>query len=152
MPRTLVYGPSDEAIDKSLGAREYLEFLSARMDLERRPYPTRDEPLVIEGEFDSVCVLTGLSSLQKISGYMEMDLDTIFEPRDLLDALRDALPPTYLIVAVVDDSYSQYLMQTYLKAGASAVVGTAGDLFGMVTGRLSDIDLLLPYINAYARV
>ena len=83
---------------------------------------------------------------------MEVQLDTLFEAQELLKRLREELPEDFPIVAVVDDAYSDYVMGSYLKAGASAVVGTSGDLFGVVVSRLGGLEQLFPYINAFERL
>ena len=152
MNKAILYTPSDEAIDRSLDARKYVNRLSKRLSLERRRYDTGGEPAAIGPDVDSVAVLAGLSALELESGYVEMELDTVFQPQELLGKLRGTLPKDFLIVAVVDDAYSDYIMSAYLRAGASAVVGTSGDLFGLMAFRVTSWERLFPYINAFGRV
>ena len=151
MKKATLFIPSEEAVDRSTGARAYVNRLGKRLDLVRRPYPRSEDEVAVEEDVESVAVLAGLSSLELESGYMEMDLDTIFVPEELVRKLRAALPEAFPIVAVVDDVYSDYLMSAYLKAGASAVVGVGGDLFGVVTWRIADWEQLYPYINVFSR-
>ncbi len=150
MHKAVLYAPDDEVIDSSLDARKYVRRLAGRVAVERRPYAAAQEGPP-EGA-ESVAVLAGLSALELESGYMEMGLDTVFEPQKLLRQLRDELPDDFPIVAVVDDAYSEYITASYLRAGASAVVGTSGALFGVVTSRLGSWDQILPYVNAYPSV
>jgi len=152
MKKAILFAPSDQAIDRSLDARKYVSRLSKRLDLETTRYDLVGEMPDIKAGVDSVAVLAGLSSLELESGYMEMELDTIFQPQELLGKLRAALPQDFPIIAIVDDAYSDYLMSAYLRAGASAVVGTSGDLFGLVTSRISRWDQIFPYINVFGRV
>jgi hypothetical protein len=151
MSKAILFTPSDEAIDRSLDARQYVRRLSRRLDVERRSYDAADA-LEIEEGVESVAVLSGLSALELESGYMEMELDTIFRPQELLGRLREALPADFPLVAIVDDAYSDYIMSAYLKAGASAVVGTSGDLFGVVVARVNDWRRLFAYMNVFPRV
>jgi len=151
MRKAILFTPSQEAIDASLDARRYVSRLSRRLELETRRYDT-NENIEVGDDVDSVAVLAALSSLQLESGYMEMELDTVFRPQELLGKLRGILPADFPIVAIVDDAYSSYLMSVYLKAGASAVVGTNGDLFGLVTSRFKSLDQLFPYINSFPGV
>ena len=151
MTKAILFVPSEEIIDASLDARRYVNRLSRRLELETRRYDT-DENTAVGDDVDSVAVLAGLSGLELESGYIEMELDTVFQPQELLGELRAMLPEDFPIVAVVDDAYSDYLMSVYLKAGASAVVGTSGDLFGLVTSRFKSLEKLFPYVNAVARV
>lgn len=150
MSKTILFIPSEEAIDRSLDARQYVRRLSRRLEVDRRPYEAAEELDVEEG-VESVAVLAGLSALELESGYMEMELDTIFRPQELLGKLREALPADFPLLAVVDDAYSEYIMSAYLKAGASAVVGTSGDLFGVVVPRVNDWRRLFPYMNVFPR-
>ncbi len=152
MSGIILFAPSDELIDSSLGARQYLQRLRKLTALERRPFPEPEDDLPERGDARSVAVLAGLSSLELSSGYMEMEIDTIFEPQELLKRLRAALPGDYPVIAVVDDAYSDYILRSYVKAGASAVVGTSGVLFGLVTSRLCSWDDVTPYINVIRRV
>lgn len=152
MSSAILYTPPDQIIDNSLDARKYIERLEGRVDLDKRPYPESSEELAGPEEADSVAVLGGLSSLELSSGYMEVELDTIFEPADLLRELRDALPVEYPLFAVVDDAYSDYILKSYLRAGASAVLGTSGVLFGVVTARMGSWNDLVPYINVFRSV
>ncbi|KPK62273.1 MAG: hypothetical protein AMK73_06410 [Planctomycetes bacterium SM23_32] len=152
MSRAILYTPSDEAVDRSLDARTYVQRLSRRLEVQRRFYDAAAEDLEIPGDVESVAVLSGLSALELASGYMEMELDTIFRPQELLGKLREELAADFVVVAVVDDAYSDYLMSAYLKAGASAVVGTSGDLFGVVVSRVSDWRHLFPYMNVFGKV
>jgi hypothetical protein len=152
MAKAILFAPSDEVIDSSIGARQYVRRCGRRLELERHGYQDAADDLSAAAEADSVAVLTGLSALELESGYMEMELDTVFEPQELLGKLRDGLPEDFPIVAVVDDAYSDYITASYLKAGASAVVGTSGALFGVVTSRLRTWTDILPYINAYESV
>ena len=64
----------------------------------------------------SVAVLAGLSELARASGYMEMELDTIFEPQRMLGGLRTALGPDFPVVAIADDAYSDALHQRLFVA------------------------------------
>jgi len=148
MTKAILFVPSEETIDASLDARRYVSRLSRRLELETRRYDM-NENTVVGDDMDSVAVLAALSSLELESGYMEMELDTVFRPQELLGKLRGILPADFPIVAIVDDAYSDYLMSVYLKAGASAVVGTSGDLFGLVTSRFKNLDQLFPYINSF---
>ncbi len=156
MAKVLLFIPSEEAIDRSLDARKCVNRLSRRMDVDRRLYDAAADAVAgsaaFAGEFDSVAVLSGLSALEFESGYMEMALDTIFKPQELLGKLRQELPEDFPVVAIVDDAYSDYIMSPYLKAGASAVVGTNGDLFGLITSRVRSLDQLFPYLNVFRRV
>jgi hypothetical protein len=52
----------------------------------------------------------------------------------------------------VDDAYSDYVMSSFIRAGASAVVGTSGDLFGAVMSRLRTWQQLFPYLNVFERL
>ena len=152
MSEAVLYVPSQEAIDRSLDARRYVKRLEKHLDVETRYYdPSLAEPELPETG-SSVAVLTGLSSLELESGYMEMDLDTIFKPQEIVGKLRAALGRDFPIVAIVDDAYSDYVMSAFIKAGASAVVGTSGELFGVVVSRLGSWDQLVPYINAFPRL
>jgi len=148
----ILFIPSEEAIDRSLDARKCVTRLCRRLEVDRRLYDEAAESLGLDEGIDSVGVLSGLSALEFDSGYMEMELDTIFKPQELLSKLRRELPEDFPVVAIVDDAYSDYIMSAYLKAGASAVVGTSGDLFGMVTSRLRSLDRLFPYLNVFRRV
>lgn len=153
MDKAILFVPSDEAIDRSLDARSYVTRLRRRIQVETRRYDERG--LVALDDVSaggSVAVLAGLSSLELDSGYVEMELDTIFQPQELLGKLRAALSQDFPIIAIVDDAYSDYVMVAFVKAGASAVVGTSGDLFGVVTSRLRRWDDIFPYINVYPRV
>ncbi len=152
MPKAILFIPSEEAIDRSLDARKCVTRLCRRLEVDRRLYDEAAELLGLDGGVDSVGVLSGLSALEFDSGYMEMELDTIFKPQELLGKLRQELPEDFPVVAIVDDAYSDYIMSAYLKAGASAVVGTSGDLFGMVTSRLRSLEQLFPYLNVFRRV
>jgi len=78
MSRAILYTPSDEAVDRSLDARTYVQRLSRRLEVQRRFYDAAAEDLEIPGDVESVAVLSGLSALELASGYMEMELDTIF--------------------------------------------------------------------------
>jgi len=152
MGRAVLFAPSDAVIDASLGARQYLDRLARAVELETRPYEDAgDAPLPVEA-LDSVAVLAGLSALELNSGYVEMDLDTVFTPQELLRTLRAAVGPGFALVTIVDDAYSDYVMASYLKAGASAVVGTGGALFGIVTSRIPTWDAIVPYINAFTSI
>ncbi|MCK4284508.1 MAG: hypothetical protein KAX44_09345, partial [Candidatus Brocadiae bacterium] len=114
-----------------------------------------DAPLengAFEEDVASVAVMAGLSSLEIESGYVEMELDTIFKPQEIVRKLRTILPDNVPVVAIVDDAYSDYMLVTYLKAGAAAVVGTSGDLFGMVLSRVSERDRLWPYANVFSKL
>jgi len=152
MSKALLFAPPDKEVDRSLDARKCIERLKGRFKLDRRGYPGPDQELKVPTDAESVGVLAGLSGLMRQSGYMEMDLDTIFEPEQLLRRLRDELSGQFPIVALVDDAYSDYIMATYLKAGASAVVGANGSLFGIVTARIRAWDEIVPYINAFPSV
>ena len=152
MAKAILFVPSEEAIDRSLDARSYVGRLAKRLDVVTRYYDPSAEDLSVPEGAHSVAVLTGLSSLELESGYMEMDLDTIFKPQEMVGKLRAALPRQFPIVAVVDDAYSDYVMSAFIKAGASAVVGTSGDLFGIVVSRLESWDQVVPYINAFPRL
>ena len=152
MPKAILFIPSEEAIDRSLDARKCVTRLCRRFEVDRRLYDEASESLGLDGGVESVGVLSGLSALEFDSGYMEMELDTIFKPQELLGKLRQELPEDFPVVAIVDDAYSDYIMSAYLKAGASAVVGTSGDLFGMVTSRLCSLEQLFPYLNVFRRV
>lgn len=149
MGKAIVFVPSEEAIDRSLDARTYLDKLSTKLELEMHYYGEAVPDTEIGEDIDSVAVLAGLSSLELESGYMEMELDTIFKPQELLGELRKALRRDFPIVAVVDDAYSDYMMSSFIRAGASAVVGTSGDLFGAATSRIGSWDQLFPYINVF---
>ena len=154
MDKAILFTPSEEAIDRSLDARKYVTRLKRRLDVETRCYDTRGPAPSLDGMrgADSVAVMAGLSSLELESGYMEMELDTIFQPQELLSRLRGGLPQDFPVIAIVDDAYSDYVMVAFVKAGASAVVGTSGDLFGLVTSRLRSWEQLFPYINAFPKV
>jgi hypothetical protein len=152
MKKAIVFTPPDEVIDDSLDARQCLDRLNRRLELERRSYQEVDGELSIEEGVESVAVLTGLSALELSSGYMEMELDTIFRPQELLERLRRAVPEDFPLVAVVDDAYSDYITSVCLRAGASAVVGTSGALFGIVTSRIGSWSEIAPYINAFESV
>jgi hypothetical protein len=152
MGKVILFIPSEEAIDRSLDARAYVNRLAKRVHLETRRYDASTELGVVAPDVDSVAVLTGLSSLELESGYMEMELETVFRPQELLKKLRPMLPADFPVVAIVDDAYSDYLMVAYLKAGASAVVGTSGDLFGLVTSRINAWERLFPYLNIFRKV
>jgi len=152
MPKAILFAPSDDVIDNSVGARQYVRRCDRRLQLERHGYHDATDALQGAARADSVAVLTGLSALELESGYMEMELDTVFEPQELLGKLRGSLPADFPVVAIVDDAYSDYITASYLKAGASAVVGTSGALFGVVTSRLRTWNDILPYINAYESV
>jgi len=152
MPKVVLFIPSEEAIDRSLDARKCVTRLCRRLEVDRRLYDEASESVGLDEEVDSMGVLSGLSALEFDSGYMEMELDTIFKPQELLSKLRQGLPEDFPVVAIVDDAYSDYIMSAYLKAGASAVVGTSGDLFGMVTSRLRSLEQLFPYLNVFRRV
>ena len=145
MAKAILFVPSEEAIDRSLDARSYVGRLAKRLDVVTRYYDPSAEDLSVPEDARSAAVLTGLSS-------MEMDLDTIFKPQEIVRKLRAALPRQFPIVAVVDDAYSDYVMSAFIKAGASAVVGTSGDLFGIVVSRLQGWDQVVPYINAFPRL
>jgi len=151
MTKVIVFSPSQEAIDNSLGARKYVTRLARHLEVEHRDYGAASEGVSPEG-LHSVAVMAGLSGLLLQSGYVETELDTVFEPQEILRHLRETMPRDFPIVAVVDDAYSDYLMATYLRAGASAVVGTAGQLFGIVLSRISGWDEIGPYINQYRYV
>jgi len=152
MPKAILFIPSEEAIDRSLDARKCVTRLCRRLEVDRRLYDEAAESVGLDEGVDSVGVLSGLSALEFDSGYMEMELDTIFKPQELLSKLRQELPEDFPVLAIVDDAYSDYIMSAYLKAGASAVVGTSGDLFAMVTSRLRSMDQLFPYLNVFRRV
>jgi len=152
MAKTILFVPSEEAIDRSLDARSYVSRLTKRLDVVTRYYDPSAEDLSVPEDAHSVAVLTGLSSLELESGYMEMDLDTIVKPQEMVGKLRATLPRQFPIVAVVDDAYSDYVMSAFIRAGASAVVGTSGDLFGIVVSRLQGWDQVVPYINAFPRL
>jgi len=152
MARALVFGPSKEAIDSSLEARKYVRRLSRKLQIEHLDYEVDLGGVPIGDEVHSVAVLAGLSGLMLESGYMETELDTVFEPQELLKKLRARLPRDFPILAIVDDVYSDYIMATYIRAGASAVVGTGGQLFGVVQSRLRSWDDLEPYINQFRSV
>lgn len=144
-----MFAPSDATIDQSLDARKCLGRLARHLTVERRPYPAAEDDLRVEPGFESVAVLAGLSGLALDSGYMEMELDTIFVPQNLLRRLRGVLEADFPLVAIVDDAYSGYITAAYLKAGASAVVGASGALFGVVTSRIGGWEQITPYINAF---
>ncbi len=150
--KVVIYIPSEGTVDGSLDARRYISRLSAAVDLTTRHYDEATGERAAEQDADSLAVLAGLSTLEPTSGYVEMQLDTVFQPQEMLEKLRAALPKDFPIVVVVDDAYSDYLMSVYLKAGASAVVGTSGDLFGLVTSRLRSLEEVFPYINVFERV
>jgi len=151
MRKAVLFAPSEDTINRSLDARSYVARLKRRLDLETRRYDTSSELSPIGAQAESVAVLAGLSSLELESGYVEMELDTVFRPQELLAKLRGMLPKGFLIVAIVDDAYSDYIMSAYLRAGASAVVGTSGDLFGLIAPRVPSWEQLFPYINAFGR-
>jgi len=151
MKKAVLFAPSNEAIDRSLDGRAYVARLKRRLELEMRRYDASTDVSPIAPDVESVCILAGLSSLEIESGYVEMELDTVFRPQELLGKLRGVLPKDFLIVAVVDDAYSDYIMSAYLRAGASAVVGTSGDLFGLMAYRVTSWERLFPYINAFGR-
>ena len=148
----LIFGPSDDVIDKSLDARSYLDRLAQRAELDRRDYDAAQGDGAVPDDCDAVAVLGGLSALQRESGYMEVGLDTVFGPQELLEGLRPRLPEQMPLVAVVDDAYSDYITASCLKAGASAVVGTSGALFGVVSSRIARWEQLVPFINVYRSV
>ncbi len=148
--RIVIFAPSDEAIDASLDARSYLDRLAQRAELDRRGYEKAREDVPGPGDCDAVAVLGGLSSLERESGYMEVELDSVFGPQTLLRELRARLPDELPLVAVVDDAYSDYITASCLKAGASAVIGTSGALFGVVTSRIGRWEQLAPFINVYS--
>ena len=152
MAKVVVFSPSREAVDGSLEARKYVSRLSRRLEVEHRDYKSAADGADIGSDVHSIAVLAGLSGLLLQSGYMEMELDSLFEPQELLKKLRGALPRDFPIVAVVDDAYSDYIMATFVRAGASAVVGTGGQLFGVVLSRLHSWDDLGPYINQFRSV
>jgi hypothetical protein len=152
MNKAILYTPSDEAIDRSLDARKYVNRLSKRLSLERRRYDTGAEPAAMGPDVDSVAVLAGLSALELESGYVEMELDTVFRPQELVAKLRSTVGRDFAIVAIVDDAYSDYVMSSFIRAGASAVVGTSGDLFGAVMSRLRTWQQLFPYLNVFERL
>ena len=152
MAKAVLFIPTEEAIDRSLDARQCVTRLKKRLTIDQRPYGGDFGDLPGAEDVDSVAVLAGLSALEFDSGYMEMDLDTILQPQELLGTLRSALPDDFPIIAIVDDAFSDYIMSAYLKAGASAVVGTSGDLFGAVTSRIPRWEMLYPYMNVYRRV
>ena len=152
MSKAVLFVPSEEAIDRSLDARRYVKRLAKSLDLTTRYYDPAVQDLSMPQGAHSAVVLTGLSSLELESGYVEMELDTIFKPQEIVGKLRAALPRDFPIVAVVDDAYSDYVMSAFIKAGASAVAGTSGDLFGVVISRLKSWDQLVPYINAFPRL
>ncbi len=152
MAKTILFSPPDETVDNSIGARQYMRRCARRMNLERRGYADGDDILTGLQQADSVAVLTGLSALELESGYMEMELDTVFQPQELLGRLREVLPEDFPVIAIVDDAYSDYITASYLRAGASAVVGTSGALFGVVISRIRSWADLLPFINAYESV
>lgn len=152
MPKAILFIPSEEAIDRSLDARSYVNRLSKRLELDKRSYDASEQVQGVEENVESVAVLSALSALELESGYMEMELDTIFRPQELLGNLRRVLGREFPIVAIVDDAYSDYIMSAYVKAGATAVVGTSGDLFGVVLSRMKSWDQLFPYINAFVRL
>lgn len=149
MARAIVFSPSQEAIDRSLEARAYVNRLSKRIHVEHRDYGSAVDEGIIGGDVRSVAVLAGLSGLRLQSGYMEMEFDAIFKPREILEELRVVLPGDFPLVSIVDDVYSDYLMATYLRAGASVVVGTGGQLFGIVMSRVRGWDDIGPYINRF---
>ena len=152
MSNAVLFVPSEEAIDRSLDARSYVKRLAKHLDVTTRYYDPSAEDLSMPQGVHSAAVLTGLSSLELESGYMEMELDTIFKPQELVGKLRADVPRDFPIIAIVDDAYSDYVMSAFIKAGASAVVGTSGDLFGVVISRLGSWDQLAPYINAFPRL
>ncbi len=149
MATAVVFSPSEESVSNSIGARNYLNRLAKKLDIENRTYRSLREGMELPEDVHSVAVMAGLSDLMLQSGYMEMELDTVFEPQELLKTLREMLPPEFPVIAVVDDVYSDYIMATYLKSGASAVVGTDGQLFGVVVSRLGSWDQIGPYINQF---
>ncbi len=148
MGKSIVFAPPEETIDNSLDARKYLHRLSERLPIERRDYEEA-EALTVTADLDSVAVLSALSALELQSGYMEVELDTVFGPEELIRRLREAVGERFPVVAVVDDAYSDYITRSYLKAGASAVVGTSGALFGVVTSRMRGWQQIVPYFNAF---
>jgi hypothetical protein len=152
MPKAILLVPSEEAIDRSLDARAYVTRLSKRLDVARGYYGSSGELPAIGDDVASVGVLSGLSALELESGYVEMELDSIFRPQEMLGTLRKSLGREFPIVAIVDDAYSDYIMSSFIKAGATAVVGTSGDLFGVVLSRMKSWDQVLPYINAFPRL
>lgn len=152
MAEAILFVPSEEAIDRSLDARRYVKRLAKHLDVTTRYYDPAAQDLSMPEGVHSVAILTGLSSLELESGYMEMELDTIFKPQEMVGKLRAALPRDFPIVAIVDDAYSDYVMSAFIKAGASAVVGTSGDLFGVVVSRLGGWEQLVPYMNAFPRL
>jgi hypothetical protein len=152
MAKAVLFSPPEDAVNSSVGARAYLRRLSGRLDLERRDYRAADEDLVIGSDVQSVAVLSGLSGLVLGSGYMEVELDTVFRPQELLRKVRAGLRPDFPIVAIMDDAYSDYIFATFVRAGATAVVGTSGELFGAVLSRMRDWDQITPYINVFERL
>jgi len=103
MTKAILFVPSEETIDASLDARRYVSRLSRRLELETRRYDM-NENTVVGDDMDSVAVLAALSSLELESGYMEMELDTVFRPQELLGKLRGILPADFPIVAIVGTS------------------------------------------------
>ena len=150
--KAVLFIPSEEALDRSLDAQKYVNKLEHQLELERRFYDAPLENGAVEEDVASVAVMAGLSSLELESGYVEMEIDTIFEPQEIVRKLRTILPDNVPIVAIVDDAYSDYMLVTYLKAGASAVVGTSGGLFGMVLSRASERDRIWPYANVLSKL
>ena len=60
MKKAILFAPSDETIDASLDARDYVEGLSRKLDLETRPYDEAGLRHVVCGAAASVAVLAGL--------------------------------------------------------------------------------------------
>ncbi len=150
--KAVLFIPSEEAVDRSLDARKYVNKLERQLELEHRFYDAPLENGAVEEDVASVAVMVGLSSLDPDSGYVEMEVDTILEPQEIVRKLRTILPDNVPVVTIVDDAYSDYMLVTYLKAGAAAVVGTSGDLFGMVLSRMSERDRIWPYANVFAKL
>jgi hypothetical protein len=152
MKKVTLFIPSEEAVDRSFGARQYARRLAKRVELDRRYYKDAIRNPEIAADADAAGLFAGLASLDVDSGYMETDLDEIFRPQELITKLRAKLGPSFPIVAVVDDTHSDYIMSVYLKAGATAVCGVQGDLFGIVLSRMGDWSDIYPFLNVFARI
>jgi hypothetical protein len=152
MKKTILLVPSPEAVDRSVDARYYVDRLRKRLEVEYCTYQSATEGFEVPDDADSVGLMVGLISLELDSGYMETELEHIFRPQELLAQLRSGVADDYPLVAIVDDAYSDYMLSALLKAGASAVVGTSGELFGIVLSRLTSWEQVYPYMNVFPSI
>lgn len=152
MKKTLLLVPSKEAVDRSVDARYYVDRLGKRLQVEYCTYQSALEGFTAPDDAESVALVVGLVSLELDSGYMETELDSIFQPQELLTKLRAGVAPDFPLIAIVDDAYSGYMLSALLKAGASAVVGTSGELFGIVLSRLTSWEQVYPYMNVFPSI